>query len=80
VHFNQPDAHKGQVARHAFAVGQLGAVNQVKHGRTAIFNLLNPLLLHIAQSPNIVELSAPGLAVQGRGVTLVGVERRVKVD
>ena len=80
MQFQQPHAHKGQVAGHAFAVSQLGAVDDVKEGRTADFNFLNPILFQVAESPDVVKLGAPRFAVQRGGVRLVGVERRVQVD
>ena len=80
MQFQQPHAHKGQVAGHAFAVGQLGPVNQVIQRWAAELNFVNPFLLHIAEPPDVIKLGAPRFAVQRRGVGAVGIEGRVQVD
>ena len=80
VELQQSDAHKREVSRHAFAAGELRAVEQVEQRGEAALDFVYPFLFHVVERPHVLELRAARLAVERGGVSLVGVERRVEID
>ena len=48
VQLQQPDAHEGEISSHVLPVCQLCPVDEVIQSRQPMFDLLHPLLLHVA--------------------------------
>ena len=75
----QPHGHHREVRPHRLPVHHAGGLDRRVHPRLAVSNLAVPGDVDVAQRPRVLERGAGGLRADGRGVVLVGVERRVGV-